>query len=31
MDEELISFSEILKDLSKSNLEIFDEHYKIEK
>ena len=31
MDEELISFSEILNDLSKSNLEIFDEHYKIEK
>ena len=31
MDEELISFSEILYHSSKNNTEVFNEHYEIEK
>ena len=31
MDEELISFSEILYHSSKNNIEVFNEHYEIEK
>ena len=31
MDEELISFSEILNHSSKNNIEVFNEHYEIEK
>ncbi len=30
MDEELISFSEILYHSSKNNIEVFNEHYEIE-